>query len=166
MKEKDIKVDFDPHKVIMYAEKEDNTYGQVLTGSYISKNYLDDFQQKQLHREEELLQQLQKGEISPVYYYMEIEGLTMAELASRAGISKRKARKHLNARKFGKTTVKDLLRYAEIFNIPLANFFQIIQTENDSRWKAHFKEDKKILAIIQNKTSNPVIIETKIEEKE
>lgn len=166
MKEKDIKVDFDPQQMIIYAEKEDSSYGPVLTGSYISKNYLDDFRQKQAHLEEDLLKKLKAWEISPVYYYMMVEGLTVSDLASRAGICKRIVKKHLDASTFKKTSVKALKRYAEIFNIPVANFFQLIHTDNDSKWKAHFdKEEEGKFVIRQYKTNNPYVIETKLEER-
>jgi len=86
MKEKDIKIDFKPHQLIVYAEKDDNSFGPVQTGSYISKNYLDDFRQKHTHLDETLIEKLKAGEISPVYYYMMMEDLSVSELAARTGI--------------------------------------------------------------------------------
>ena len=43
MKEKDGKVDYKQHELILYVEKEDDTYGPITTGSYISEKYFDDF---------------------------------------------------------------------------------------------------------------------------
>ena len=43
MKEKDIRVDYKDHELILYAEKEDDSIGAVKTGSYMAANHLEDF---------------------------------------------------------------------------------------------------------------------------
>ena len=45
MKEKDSRVD-NSHQLVLYVEKEDQTYGPVQTGSYMVENYLDDLFEK------------------------------------------------------------------------------------------------------------------------
>jgi hypothetical protein len=167
MKEKDIKIDFKPHQLIVYAEKDDNSFGPVQTGSYISKNYLDDFRQKHTHLDETLIEKLKAGEISPVYYYMMMEDLSVSELAARTGIRVGKVKKHLLTKHFGEITTTQLKHYSEVFNIPVANLFQLIETRDDQKWKANFEEEtaKDKLLIEQKKTNNPFIVETKIEEK-
>ena len=167
MKEKDVKIDFKPHQLIVYAEKDDNSFGPVQTGSYISKNYLDDFRQKHTHLDEALIEKLKAGEISPVYYYMMMEDLSVSELAARAGIRAGKVKKHLQPKYFGEITAAQLKRYSEVFNIPVANLFQLIETRGDQKWKVNFEEEtaKDKLLIEQKRTNNPFIVETKIEEK-
>ena len=46
MKEKDLYVDYKPQQLIYYVEKEDASYGPLLSGSYISKHYLHDYYEK------------------------------------------------------------------------------------------------------------------------
>ena len=68
-KEKDAYIDYEPQQLIMYVEKEDGTFGPIQTGSYITKNYLDDFWEKMLKLKNSLLEQLKKNEITPIYFY-------------------------------------------------------------------------------------------------
>ena len=51
-----------------------------------------------------------------IYYYMMLEDLTVAELASRAGISKGKVKKHISNEYFNKVTVAELKKYAQVFD--------------------------------------------------
>jgi len=167
MKEKEVKVDCEEQQVVLFAEKDDNTYGPVQTGSYITRNYLEDFQLKQQHLEDNLLKKLIAGEISPLYFYMTLEDISISELAKRAGIRKSKAKKHLDPVHFIKATVSELKRYAGVFNIPLANLFQVIHTTQDGNWKSHFRETENgsMHGIEQHSTTNPVIVITTTTDK-
>ena len=160
MKEKDLMIENSEHPVVLYSEKDDNTWGPTLTGSQIAHEYLDDFRGKHRRLDENLVDKLRNGEISPVYYYMLMEQLTPAELASRVGLSKRKVMKHFKPEHFGCVKVSQLKKYATIFNIPIANLFQIIVTKQDSAWRNHYEESSAI-TIEQIETNNPYIVETK-----
>lgn len=163
MKEKDILTDFKDHQLILYAEKEDNSIGPVLTGSYMAGNYLDEFYHIWGNFEKELSEQMLSKKISPVARFKSLEELSLSELAARAGIPKRKVKKHLKYKFFLKAKVDDLQRYADVFNIPLANFFQIIITKHDAKWNiGHNIEAAKArpLTISQEKTNNPLIVIT------
>lgn len=168
MKEKEVKVDCEEQQVVLFAEKDDSSYGPVQTGSYITKNYLDDFQLKQQHLEENLIAKLTAGEISPVYFFMTLEDISISELAKRAGIAKNKVKKHLQPAGFMKARVSDVSKYAEVFNIPAANLFQLIHTVQDSKWKSNYRETegKAKYQIEQLKTGNPVVVVTQIALKE
>jgi hypothetical protein len=166
MKEKDVLTDFKAHQVILYAEKSDHTIGPVQTGSYVSGHYIDEFYNFMGKIERESFERLQNGEISPVCLYMNIEEMTVSELASRVGLPKRRVRKHLMHKYFHSIKVSELKRYAEIFNIPIANFFQIISTRQDSEWRPGYKSDvenAKPVAISQIATGNPYVVITKPE---
>lgn len=167
MKEEDLIIDFKEHQLILYAEKDDHSYGPVQTGSFIAKNYLSDFLEKRTKVDRDLLEKLHSGKISPICYYMEIEELTIAELASRVKLRKSKVVKHLHPVHFENVTIEELQRYADIFNIPVANFFQIITTKQDKYWKPHHVEKlvSKKARIEQIKTNNPFVVVTKIEDK-
>ena len=163
MKEKEIKVDFKPHQLILYAEKEDETIGPILSGSYMAKNHLADFYQIWGRLEAELFAKLVKKEISPIACFKELEELTTPELAARTGISKRKVKRHLTYRHFMKASVEELQKYADVFNIPVANFFQIISTKEDAKWNMGHNAEaaKKVpLTISQEKTENPLVVIT------
>ena len=91
------------------------------------------------------------------------EELSVSELASRAGIPKRRVRKHMKFKHFLRATVDELYRYADVFNIPVANFFQIISTKQDVTWNiGHNVETAKArpLTISQEKTPNPLLVIT------
>ncbi len=169
MKEKDILTDFKAHQLILYAEKEDDSIGPVLTGSYMAGNYLDEFYHIWGNFEKDLFEKLLKKEISPIALYKSLEELSLAELAARVGIRKRRVKKHLKYRRFLNARVEELARYAEVFNIPVANFFQIISTKQDGNWNmGHNLEAAKSrpLTISQEKTPNSMLVITNPEKNE
>lgn len=165
MKEKDLEVDCPWHQVVLYAEKDDGTYGPMQTGSYMAgTNISEHFRvTENLHRS--LTEQLKAGKISPVYYFMMIEGLNADELAGRTGISRRKVRKHLTPEGFSKMKISSLKKYADVLNIPVANMFQLIYTVQNRDWDIGYQgeiDKSKTGLITQKKTGNPLIIETEV----
>ncbi len=126
MKEKELFVDFKPQQLVLYVEKEDGSYGQVVSGSYLSKNYLDDYYDKVKKWDKSLKEQLKKGEISPVYYYLIMQEFGEKDLASRVGISRRRLKKHFRMKHFVKMKLLLLKRYADAFDIPVAGMFQFL----------------------------------------
>lgn len=150
MKEKDASVDYKEHQLVLYVEKKDGSYGPVKTGSYITKNYIDDYWFKRKNLEQEYLQKVRNGEISPIAYYMVLEELTPSELAARVRLSTRKVKKHMIPRYFGSITLETLRRYCDVFNVPLINMVQAIIT------------DKKNLKVMEEKTDNPYFTILKI----
>jgi len=117
MKEKEIRVDYKAHEVILYAEKEDHSYAPVQTGASLTAQYLDDFFLKKQNLERELKEEMKKGAISPVYYYMLMQDIGIGDLAKRIGISKRKLRKHFRPEVFAKLDEGMLEKYAVVFGI-------------------------------------------------
>jgi DNA-binding XRE family transcriptional regulator len=169
MKEKDAYVDFKDHQLILYTEKEDNTYGPTQTGAVSSADHLDDFRNKWKHLEDSILFKIKSGETTMIYYYMMLQELTSSELAARVGISKSKVEKHFHPKNFEKASLKTVRKYAEIFNVPVANLFQLIFTKEDSLWKAHYVENEEVInntSITQQKTNNPLVVITTIEQRQ
>jgi hypothetical protein len=168
MKEKDMKSIPQKQTFVMYAEKEDGTYGTIETGSYLIENDLDDFWKKMAHREKVMREKLTHGEISPIQYYMVIEELTVQELSQRSGFSVGKVKKHLLMKGFAKARVSDLIKYAAVFNIPVSNLFQMVLSSTGLNTKYHFynKEENRTEqhTVSQEKTGNPVIVIAKVEE--
>ena len=154
MKEKDLYIDFKSQQSVYYVEKDDESYGPVLSGSQLAKNYLDDFYEKRLKQEKALREQLKKGEISPVYYYLIMQEYGEGDLASRAGVSLKKLRKHYKMENFIKLKLTQLKKYAEAFDIPLVKMFSLMLTrqENTGKFTVEYSE-----------TANPYFVVAKIE---
>ncbi len=131
MKEKDVKVEYDPQQVVMFVEKEDGSYGPLQTGAYMAKNYLDDYFLKMDKLKKELTQQLKEGKISPISYYMVLQELSVAELALRVGVRRARVRKHLKPEYFKKIKPDLLEQYAEVFGVTVSNMVQMIENKGD-----------------------------------
>lgn len=143
MKENDLKIEINEHPLAMFAEKEDGTYGAVETGSYMVENYIEDFWKKQLHFKNSALEKLKSAQISPIAFYMEIFNMAEADLASRVGIGAGKVKKHCTMEGFEKVKMGLLKKYADVFDITVAEFFRldpfppkdqaekVIKTENE-----------------------------------
>ena len=149
MKEEDIKVE-SSHQLILYIEKEDQTYGPVQTGSYMVKNYLDDFLAKKARLQTIRLEELKAGQISPLAYYKDLVEIGEGDLACRVGISRRKLRFQMTPKGFSRTSVALLERYATVFGIPVAQLFQVILCEEEG------------LAIHNEQTALPSVIISRI----
>jgi hypothetical protein len=165
MKEKDLVIDCPYQQVVLYAEKDDGTYGPFQTGSYMAGVNISEHFRVTGNLSRSLIEQLKSGAISPVNYFMITEGLTVDEMASRTGISKFRVRRHLTIQGFRKMKISTLKRYTDVLNIPLANMFQIINTIEDRNWDMGYQgeiDDSKTGSISQKKTSNPFVIETEV----
>jgi hypothetical protein len=127
MKEKDGYVDCPEQQVILYVEKEDGSYGPIQTGSYLTRNFLDDYELKRRHLEESLREKIHNKEISPVQYFMILEDLTLSELSARAGLRKGKVRKHLEYASFQSIRPDILQKYAEVFNVSLEEMEKLMK---------------------------------------
>jgi hypothetical protein len=126
MKEKDLKVDFKEQEVVLYAEKEDESLGAMVTGSFAAKHYLDDYHQKQKNLDKELREDIEQGKISPVYYYMMMQDMGLGDLAKRIGISKRKLRKHFTPEGFEKLDEEILQKYAMVFGVSVEELKKLV----------------------------------------
>lgn len=162
MKEKDAYVDFEPQQLIMYVEKEDGTYGPIQTGSFISKNYLDDFWEKTVRLRNTLLDKLKKNEITSVYFYKLIHDFNDVELSRRTGISVRRVKKHQKVECFKKARLSDLQKYAYAFDIPVSNLLQTIVVGEEEQ-KADKESVKRQIEVKQSRTENPFLVITKID---
>ena len=157
MKEKDLYVDYKPQQHVYNVEKEDQQYGPIISGSYLAKNYLDDYYLKQKNLELSLRTKVIEGEISPIEYYMTLQELSNADLAARVNIRRARLKKYLKPEFFNRIRLPLLKKFAEVFDIPIANFFQVLITREDER---------SILDINQLNTKNPTFVVTKIESKQ
>ena len=154
MKEKEVYVEDDSLQLVIYVEKDDDSYGPLLTGSFMTKNYLDDYLEKVNKWERDLREKLKKGEISPVYYFMILQSYGEKDLASRVGVSRRQLKKHCEMKGFERLHISKLKEYAEAFDIPVNSFFNILITDQDKVGD---------ISIKTMKTKNPYFSITKVE---
>ena len=126
MKEKDGLVDCPEQQVILYVEKEDGTYGPIQTGSYLTKNFLDDYELKRKHLEDSLKSEVRPDKYSPIYFYMVLEDLTISELSARVNLRHGKVKKHLEAKYYQRLKIEILEKYAEVFNITVPDLLRIM----------------------------------------
>ncbi len=119
MKEKEGFVDCPEQQMILYVEKEDGHYGPMQTGSYITKNYIDDYFTKRNNLVISLREQINRREISPVKFFMIFEDLTINELSARTHIPLRKIKKHMLPGHFEQLPEDILNRYAAVFNVTI-----------------------------------------------
>ncbi|MEI7895950.1 MAG: hypothetical protein WCJ26_02860 [bacterium] len=166
MKEKEGFVDYPEQQMILYVEKDDGKYGPMQTGSYISANYMDDYLYKRRNLELEQREYLAAGRISPVKYYMILEDLSFSELAARAGIRKSRVKKHLDPKQFGSATAAELLKYAAVFNVPVANLLQVVVVNVNGSFESSLILENKTgkISVSHTPTLNPYVVLTKIEE--
>jgi hypothetical protein len=125
MKEKDGYVDCPEQQLILYVEKEDGSYGPIQTGSYLTKNYIDDFFDKRKKLEESLRVRIDKGEISPVAFFMTLEDLSVSEMAGRIRTTKRRVKREMRPEFFGKIPLKKLQQYARVFNVSVTDMLAL-----------------------------------------
>lgn len=117
MKEKDLYIENKSNEIILFAEKADESYGAIKSGSYAVKNYLEDFFKLKDNLDRALREDIAKGKISPVFYYMLMEDMGEGDLAKRVGISRRKLRKHFRPDIFTKLDQAILYKYALVFGV-------------------------------------------------
>lgn len=152
MRENELKIEINEHPLAMFAEREDGSYGSVETGSYMVENYFDDFWEKQVNFKNSALNRLKNGEVSPIFLYMEITNMTESDLASRVGLSTARVKKHTTPKGFEACKVNELKRYAEIFDIPLSDFFRIdLFASEDSNVKKNPIGDSGVVVIEREK---------------
>ncbi len=153
MKEKDVTYKYDEHQIVYIVEKEDGSYGSVQAGSYMFEEHGDDFREKLAYWAKQNTDDLTSGSISPVAYHMQRLHMTPPDVAARTGIRAGKVKNHMRVDGFGRATVAELHRYAEIFGVPAAALFQIVV------------QPEKGASIVHKPTRNPHVVLTTCEER-
>jgi hypothetical protein len=125
MKEKDLYIENKSNEIILFAEKEDESYGAIKSGSYAVKHYLGDYYKLKENLDKELREEIRIGKISPVFYYMLMEDMGEGDLAKRVGISKRKLHKHFMPEVFDKLGDEIHQKYAIVFGITVEQLKEI-----------------------------------------
>ena len=87
---------------------------------------IDSFYAQRQLEFERLKQQLLGGEISPIGFCLTYQNMTVADLAARMRLSRRQVKRHLRPKGFATVTVEQLQRYARVFDVGVADFFQFL----------------------------------------
>lgn len=121
------------------------------------KSDLDDqietfYTQRQIEMER-LRREVLQGKISPIALCMTYQNLTLSDLASRVKLSKRKVQKHLTPKGFRDVTVEQLQRYARIFDLRVADFFEFIHVANGVELETEQRQER-LIQILRLSASN------------
>ncbi|MBP6872569.1 MAG: hypothetical protein KBC43_11225 [Bacteroidales bacterium] len=119
MKEKDLYIESKEQQMILYAEKEDESYGEIATGSYATKHHLPEFIKYKETLDTELRKELMAGKISPLYYFMLMQDMGPGDLAKRVGVNRWKFKKQMKPENFDKLGDKILEKYALVFGVSI-----------------------------------------------
>jgi len=111
---------------LCYAVDEEGHYRQVLSVGWDPKNEaLRQSWEAVNERVEEIKQEIIKGKVSPIAYFLEKNLMDTTILSSYTGIWRWKVKRHLNPKVFKKLNQSVLQKYAEVFKISvdeLVNF--------------------------------------------
>ena len=113
-------------KELVYATDENGNYTTALSTGWEPKaialsNAIDDIKE----RAEEARLKVQIGEISPICYYMELNKMDLTILAGYVGMWKWRVKRHFNPAIFAKLNDKILQKYADAFEISIAELKNI-----------------------------------------
>jgi len=122
MKKKDVPQDpgLDIERKLMYAEDEDGHYvGVQSLGWEVSNVSFSRYWAHVGRTLSEARARIQRGERSPLYYWMRVHQLTEGMLADYVGMWKWRVKRHLRPRGFYKLKPEALARYAEALQTPV-----------------------------------------------
>lgn len=110
------------HRVVLYETDDDGRCVPRLSKVEYD-DQIDTFYVQRRKELERLLDELMEEKISPVSLFMQLQNMTVNDLASRMRISVGRARKHLTREGFDGIKVGMLRRYARMFGVTVADLF-------------------------------------------
>jgi len=111
---------------LCYVVDKDGHYTSTLSMGWKPKNEAIKLAWEQIYEHvEDKKQQVMAGKLSPIAFYMELNIMNPAILASYTGISRWKVRRHLKMKHFKKLSPAVLAKYAEALNISPAELIDI-----------------------------------------
>lgn len=94
----------------------------------IKKTELDDqidgYYVQRTEKMKRLYSGLVAGDFSPIRFFVEYNNMTVKDIAARMKISSSKVKKHMTLDGFPQVKIEALQKYAKIFDIGVADFFQ------------------------------------------
>ncbi|KFF07353.1 hypothetical protein [Flavobacterium reichenbachii] len=116
-------------KELLYATDENGEYTTTLSTGWEPKtialsNSIDDINE----RIAEAKMQVETGEASPICYYMELNKMDLTILSSYVGLWKWRVKRHFKPAVFAKLNDKILQKYADAFEVSIAELKNIKPT--------------------------------------
>jgi hypothetical protein len=116
-------------KELLYATDENGEYTTTLSTGWEPKtialsNSIDDIKE----RIAEAKMQVETGEVSPICYYMELNKMDLTILSSYVGLWKWRVKRHFKPAVFAKLNDKILQKYADAFEVSIAELKNIKTT--------------------------------------
>lgn len=113
-------------KELLYATDENGDYTTTLSTGWEPKtialsNSIDEINE----RIAEAKQQVEIGEVSPICYYMELNKMDLTILSSYVGMWKWRVKRHFKPSVFSKLSNTTLQKYADAFEISIAELKNI-----------------------------------------
>jgi len=123
------------HRLVMWEMDEDGRITSRLERAEFDTELDMYYEQraKELVRLEKLLL---AGEISPVGFFISYQSMTVRDIAARVRLSQSRVRSHMTPAGFEVASVQMLKRYAKVFGIAIADFFQFIHLTDELRVEA------------------------------
>ena len=109
---------------------------------------IDSYYEQQDVKVKHLKKQLLASQISPLKFFMELYRLDAKGVASRAKLRPSVVKKHSTMEGFKNATVDMLQRYARIFNIQVADFFQFTLLKGDLEADVQSFENRMIQELV------------------
>lgn len=113
-------------KELVYATDENGNYTTALSTGWEPKtialsNSIDEINERIANAKE----QVENGKVSPICYYMEINKMDITILASYVGMWKWRVKRHFKPNVFARLNNKILQKYADAFEISIAELKNI-----------------------------------------
>lgn len=129
MRKQDVPQDegvLDDEKVVSYALDTDGQYCLTTSAGWDPVNCANRLAWQDIKLQlDAVRQQIGRGEVSVLAYYMTRAQMDVALLASYSGISRWRVRRHLKPKVFRKLSSKDQSCYARLFRIRCEQLFQL-----------------------------------------
>ena len=104
---------------------------------------IDNYYVQRSEKMKRLYNGLVSGTFSPIQFFIEYNNMTPKDIAGRMKLSSSKVKKHMTVDGFEKVKVEALQKYAKIFDVGVADFFQFTFVPDSVR--VHVKKFEKRL---------------------
>jgi hypothetical protein len=119
--------------------------------SYTASEYNEDIGVYYAQRQEELKRlhsEVIDGKISPVGLFFHLQHMTLGDLAKRVGLRPGLVEKHMTQGGFKSATVDQLQKYAKVFDVTVADFFEFYFISDEIVTKSTKHHDRLILQTV------------------
>jgi hypothetical protein len=119
--------------------------------SYKASEYNEDIGVYYAQRAEELKRlhsEVLEGRISPVCLFFHYQHMTLGDLAKRVGLRPGLVEKHMTPNGFKSATVEQLQKYAKVFDVTVADFFEFYFISDEIVTKSAKHLDRLILETV------------------